>query len=89
VTLAIAAMASAAALPVADYGKVTVHKAAEGVYLFTTSPYGDVGMCGNSIADWLKALEGFADLNPAIIIPGHGLARSDPGFLRGSSALPS
>jgi glyoxylase-like metal-dependent hydrolase (beta-lactamase superfamily II) len=43
-------MAGGAALLAADYGKVTVHKVAEGVYLFTTSPYGDVGMYGNSIA---------------------------------------
>lgn len=34
----------------ADYGKVTSQKVAEGVYLFTTTPYGDVGFCGNSIA---------------------------------------
>ena len=34
----------------ADYGKVTGQKVAEGVYLFRTSPYGDVGMCGNSVA---------------------------------------
>src|SRR5262245_4705253 len=33
-----------------DYGKVTTEKVAEGVYLFTTSSYGDVGMCGNSVA---------------------------------------
>jgi cyclase len=34
----------------ADYGKVTSSKVAEGVYLFTTSPYGDVGFGGNSVA---------------------------------------
>jgi len=34
----------------ADYGKVTTSKVAEGVYLFTTSPYGDVGFGGNSVA---------------------------------------
>jgi cyclase len=33
----------------ADYGKVTTSKVAEGVYLFTTSPYGDVGFGGNSV----------------------------------------
>ena len=33
-----------------EYGKVTSEKIAEGVYLFTTSSYGDVGMCGNSVA---------------------------------------
>jgi glyoxylase-like metal-dependent hydrolase (beta-lactamase superfamily II) len=33
-----------------DYGKVTSHKVAEGVYLFTTTPYGDVGLSGNSVA---------------------------------------
>ena len=34
----------------ADYGKVTTSKVAEGVYLFTTAPYGDVGFGGNSVA---------------------------------------
>jgi hypothetical protein len=34
----------------ADYGKVTTHKVADGVYLFTTTPYADVGFCGNSVA---------------------------------------
>ncbi len=48
--LAIAALVGRGALLAADYGTVTVHKVAEGVYLFTTSPYGDVGMCGNSVA---------------------------------------
>ena len=33
-----------------DYGKVTGHKVAEGVYLFTTTPYADVGLSGNSVA---------------------------------------
>jgi len=33
-----------------DYGKVTSHKVAEGVYLFTTTPYADVGLSGNSVA---------------------------------------
>jgi cyclase len=33
-----------------EYGKVTSEKIAEGVYLFTISSYGDVGMCGNSVA---------------------------------------
>ena len=33
-----------------DYGKVTGQKVAEGVYLFTTTPYGDVGLSGNSVA---------------------------------------
>ncbi|HEY7404686.1 MAG TPA: MBL fold metallo-hydrolase [Candidatus Angelobacter sp.] len=33
-----------------DYGKVTSQKVADGVYLFTTAPYGDVGLCGNSVA---------------------------------------
>lgn len=33
-----------------DYGKVSSQKVAEGVYLFTTTPYGDVGLCGNSVA---------------------------------------
>jgi glyoxylase-like metal-dependent hydrolase (beta-lactamase superfamily II) len=33
-----------------DYGKVTASKVATGVYLFTTSPYGDVGFGGNSVA---------------------------------------
>jgi glyoxylase-like metal-dependent hydrolase (beta-lactamase superfamily II) len=34
----------------ADYGKVTMSKVADGVYLFTTSRYGDVGFGGNSVA---------------------------------------
>jgi len=34
----------------ADYGKVTGRKVAEGVYLFTTTPYADVGLSGNSVA---------------------------------------
>ena len=34
----------------ADYGKTTMTKVAEDIYLFTTSPYGDVGMSGNSVA---------------------------------------
>lgn len=34
----------------ADYGKVTMSQVATGVYLFTTSPYGDVGFGGNSVA---------------------------------------
>ncbi|HEV7676184.1 MAG TPA: MBL fold metallo-hydrolase [Candidatus Angelobacter sp.] len=33
-----------------DYGKVTGQKVAEGVYLFTVTPYADVGLSGNSIA---------------------------------------
>lgn len=33
-----------------DYGKVTGQKIAEGIYLFTTTPYADVGLSGNSVA---------------------------------------
>jgi cyclase len=33
-----------------EYGKVSVHKVAEGIYLFTTTPYADVGFCGNVTA---------------------------------------
>lgn len=33
-----------------EYGKVTMSRVAEGVYLFTTSPYGDVGFGGNAVA---------------------------------------
>jgi glyoxylase-like metal-dependent hydrolase (beta-lactamase superfamily II) len=33
-----------------DYGKVTCQKVAEGVYLFATTPYADVGLSGNSVA---------------------------------------
>ena len=33
-----------------DYGKVTSQKVAEGIYLFTTTPYADVGLSGNSVA---------------------------------------
>jgi cyclase len=39
-----------ATAPAADYGRVTTHKVAEGVYLFTTTPYADVGFCGNVVA---------------------------------------
>src|SRR6478609_1851802 len=34
----------------ADFGKVASQKIAEGVYLFTTTPYADVGLSGNSVA---------------------------------------
>jgi cyclase len=34
----------------ADYGKVSMKMVADGVYLFNVSPYGDVGMSGNSVA---------------------------------------
>jgi glyoxylase-like metal-dependent hydrolase (beta-lactamase superfamily II) len=34
----------------ADYGKVTSTKVADGIYLFTTTPYADVGLSGNSVA---------------------------------------
>ncbi|HMK29460.1 MAG TPA: MBL fold metallo-hydrolase [Terriglobales bacterium] len=34
----------------ADYGKVTCTKVAEGVHLFTTTRYGDVGFGGNAVA---------------------------------------
>jgi cyclase len=34
----------------ADFGKVSSHRVAEGVYLFTTMPYADVGLSGNSVA---------------------------------------
>jgi cyclase len=34
----------------ADFGKVTSTKVADGVYLFTTTPYADVGLSGNSVA---------------------------------------
>jgi cyclase len=34
----------------ADYGKVTGQKVAEGIYLFATTPYADVGLSGNSVA---------------------------------------
>jgi glyoxylase-like metal-dependent hydrolase (beta-lactamase superfamily II) len=33
-----------------DYGKVTSKKVADGVFLFTTTPYADVGFCGNVTA---------------------------------------
>ena len=33
-----------------NYGKVNGQKVAEGVYLFTTTPYADVGLSGNSVA---------------------------------------
>ena len=34
----------------ADYGKVSMKQVADGVYLFNVTPYGDVGMSGNSVA---------------------------------------
>jgi cyclase len=34
----------------AEYGKVSSQKVAEGIYLFTTTPYADVGLSGNSVA---------------------------------------
>jgi cyclase len=34
----------------ADFGKTTTTKVAEGVYLFTTTGHGDVGLSGNSVA---------------------------------------
>ncbi len=37
-------------VPAKDFGKVSSQKVAEGVYLFTTTPYGDVGLSGNSVA---------------------------------------
>ena len=43
----LAAVFPAAAQP---YGKVTATKVADGVYLFSTSRYGDVGFCGNVVA---------------------------------------
>ncbi len=33
-----------------EYGKVDIKKVADGIYLFRTTPYGDVGMSGNSVA---------------------------------------
>jgi len=36
--------------PAAEYGKVTMSKVADDVYLFSTSPYGDVGFGGNAVA---------------------------------------
>ena len=33
-----------------DFGKVSSQKVAEGIYLFTTTPYADVGLSGNSVA---------------------------------------
>ena len=42
---------------------------------------------GSYPADWLKTLEGFAALHPALIIPGHGEARSDPEFLQQTISL--
>jgi len=50
VPLGILSLSGTRAQPAAEYGKVTCHKVSEGVYLFTATSYGDVGMCGNSIA---------------------------------------
>jgi glyoxylase-like metal-dependent hydrolase (beta-lactamase superfamily II) len=48
VVFAFAACACAAIAQ--DHGHVTTHKLANGVYLFTTTPYADVGFCGNVVA---------------------------------------
>ena len=34
----------------ADFGRVSSQKVADGIYLFTTTPYGDAGLSGNSVA---------------------------------------
>jgi cyclase len=34
----------------ADYGKVSMKQVTDGIYLFNVTPYGDVGMSGNSVA---------------------------------------
>jgi len=47
--IAIGVFASAPGSAV-EYGKVKMSKVAAGLYLFTTSPYGDVGLGGNSVA---------------------------------------
>jgi len=46
----VALLVFACAAQAADYGKVTSSKVADGVYLFTTTPYGDVGFGGNAVA---------------------------------------
>lgn len=48
--MAIVLLTLACSVVATDYGKVTISKVAEGVYLFTTSRYGDVGFGGNAIA---------------------------------------
>ena len=48
--VAFAILAFANSAEAADFGKVTSSKVAEGVYLFTTSRYGDVGFGGNAVA---------------------------------------
>jgi cyclase len=50
VSLAIASVALASVTFPGDSGKVTMSRVAEGIYLFTTSQYGDVGFGGNSVA---------------------------------------
>lgn len=55
--------AMAAPSPAAEYGKVTSTQVADGVYLFTTTRYGDVGFCGNVVA----------------IVSGDGVALFDSG----------
>lgn len=47
---ALAVLLLSAAVFAADYGKVTTQPVAAGVYLFRTSPHGDVGMSGNAVA---------------------------------------
>ncbi len=47
---ALALIALAYSAEGADFGKVTSSKVADGVYLFTTSRYGDVGFGGNAVA---------------------------------------
>src|SRR3954470_5489022 len=39
-----------AAALASDYGEVTADKVADGIYQFSVSGYGDVGMSGNSVA---------------------------------------
>jgi cyclase len=50
------------------------------------SPY-PFAIGGAYPAEWLKTLEKFAALAPAVIIPGHGDAEMNTDFLRGNIAL--
>jgi hypothetical protein len=62
----------------ADFGKVTSQKVAEGVYLFTTTPYADVGLSGNSVAI-------LSDEGVLVLIPMAYQKPRQPCWLRSAS----
>src|SRR4051812_26360844 len=48
--LLIVLVSSPFAAAAADYGRVATSTIAPGIYLFTTTPYGDAGFGGNAVA---------------------------------------